>query len=231
MVAVLYKNISINLSGSFGGDATVDPSEAGATGFTIAGSGEYKGVLPSGPVPVILTFPGGITQTFNATFTGHNTSVTPFTFTWSLTDTNMGSTALPLGAETVKVTSFAGNSLTSPTVSFDFACFAAGTHVLTPDGDVPVEALGVGDTVLTEAGVPHPITWIGSWAANVDDPADRAVRIAAGAFGPGHPARDLVVSPKHGIWLHGVSVPAIALVDDVCAFRRIQPPIPIESSH
>jgi hypothetical protein len=37
------------------------------------------------------------------------------------------------------------------------------------------------------------------------------VRVAAGAFGAGLPARDLVVSPDHALWIGGALVPARAL--------------------
>ena len=41
-------------------------------------------------------------------------------------------------------------------------CFAAGTRIATPCGEVPVEQLVAGDTVLTSGGAARPIMWIGA---------------------------------------------------------------------
>ena len=40
-------------------------------------------------------------------------------------------------------------------------CYARGTRIATPRGEVPVEHLAVGDSVLTAVGTPAPIVWIG----------------------------------------------------------------------
>ncbi len=92
-------------------------------------------------------------------------------------------------------------------------CFATGTLVATPFGTRPVETLRAGDPVLTADGAARRLTWTGAWDALAADPAHRAVRVRAGAFGSGQPSRDLVVSPLHALWLEGVMVPAICLVD------------------
>jgi hypothetical protein len=49
------------------------------------------------------------------------------------------------------------------------SCFAAGTHIATTRGEVPVETLVVGDSVVTHAGDVRPIVWKGI-----------AIRIACG---------------------------------------------------
>ena len=43
----------------------------------------------------------------------------------------------------------------------DVPCYCAGTLISTVRGDVPVEGLVIGDEVLTLAGAPRPIKWIG----------------------------------------------------------------------
>jgi hypothetical protein len=103
-------------------------------------------------------------------------------------------------------------------------CFAPGTRIATPFGQRAVETLAPGDAVLTARGRARRVTWVGQWRPDARDPAQRAVRVRAGAFGPGLPARDLVVSPGHGLWFAGAVVPAAALVDGVRVLREAPPP-------
>jgi hypothetical protein len=99
-------------------------------------------------------------------------------------------------------------------------CFAAGTALRTVAGDVAVEDLRIGDLVLTNAGVHRPVRWLGHRTIDCrHHPRPHEVlpvRIAAHAFGPGEPARDLLVSPGHAICvdlLGEVLIPAGALVN------------------
>lgn len=82
-------------------------------------------------------------------------------------------------------------------------CFAAGTLILTPAGEVPVERLSPGDLVVTKDNGPRPVIWSGvrhlGLAELVRRPALRPVEIKAGAFGNEGP---LVVSPQHGVLVH-----------------------------
>lgn len=96
-------------------------------------------------------------------------------------------------------------------------CFAAGTHVLTPDGEMPVEALRPGMTVLLAHGGEAPVTWVGS--RNVDLDRHRApetmqpVLVEAGAIADGMPRRDLLLSPDHAVWIDGFLIPVKALAN------------------
>ena len=97
------------------------------------------------------------------------------------------------------------------------ACFARGARIATPRGDVAIEALHVGDLVLTASGAARPIRWIG-WRAldlsrHADPDAVRPLRILAGAFGEGLPRRDLCVSPGHHIAFEGALIEARRLVN------------------
>ncbi|MCB5945308.1 Hint domain-containing protein [Acidocella sp. KAb 2-4] len=96
-------------------------------------------------------------------------------------------------------------------------CFAAGTRILTPRGEVAVEELAVGDLVITRAGEEQPVVWIGrreiDLTAQLRPEAVRPVIIEAGALGEGMPARDLRLSPDHALYLDGMLVPAKALVN------------------
>lgn len=97
------------------------------------------------------------------------------------------------------------------------ACFAAGTRISLSTGEVAVEALQIGDLVLLEDGAFAPIVWLGSRTLqprNHSRPETvQPVRIGAGALAAGIPARDLVVSPDHAVYLQGHLVPAKTLVN------------------
>ncbi len=100
-------------------------------------------------------------------------------------------------------------------------CFSTGTLIRTPRGDVAVEDLATGETVLTASGEEVAIQWIGHHTVRCDrcfDPtAAWPIRISAEAFGEGKPDRDLFVSPGHAIWVpfmdDGALIPAAALVN------------------
>lgn len=80
-------------------------------------------------------------------------------------------------------------------------CFVTGTRIATPSGEIPVERLQPGDLVLTLDHGPQPLIWTGAarigGTALALNPAFRPVQIAAGAIGPGLPARPLLVSRQH----------------------------------
>jgi hypothetical protein len=89
---------------------------------------------------------------------------------------------------------------------------------LTQHGECAVEALRVGDLVPALAGGRLArIRWIGHRRVDCRrHPQPRAVwpvRVAAGAFAPGAPTRDLWLSPDHAIWHHGMLVPIRYLVN------------------
>lgn len=74
-------------------------------------------------------------------------------------------------------------------------CFVAGTGILTPEGERPVEDLSPGDRVITRDHGAQPLRWIGR--RRVPAEGDLApIRIAAGTFGA---HGTLLVSPQHRI--------------------------------
>lgn len=107
-------------------------------------------------------------------------------------------------------------------------CYQAGTHILTPRGEVAVEDLREGDLVTTFSGrgpIHKPITWIGQMRESLDGHPDiekvAPVRIRAGAVAENVPHRDLLVSPDHAICLDGVLVPAKELVNGVTITQEL----------
>ncbi len=114
------------------------------------------------------------------------------------------------------------NTLTSTII-----CFAAGTLIRTPQGDVPVETLRLGDIVQASSGAPRPVKWLGHRAFGRDESATprkhEVVRIVAHAFGEDRPSRDLVVSPGHSICVDlcgEMLIPAMTLVNGATVVRE-----------
>jgi Hint domain len=118
---------------------------------------------------------------------------------------------------------------TGTAVTLTGACFAAGTRIATPRGDVRVEALRVGDLVRLaqyvspdrdgfESRPYEPIVWVGRRYVHClhhAKPRDVwPVRVAAHAFGRGRPRRALYLSPDHAVFLNGVLIPVRYLIDD-----------------
>ena len=134
-----------------------------------------------------------------------------------LTGTGSGETIGIRGAFTTAdfdVFSSGGNSF----VELQPVCFAAGTRIATDCGEVPVEALTVGDQVLALLGnALAPVIWIGRRTvdcARHPKPAQAwPVRIRAGAFGRGRPRRDLFLSPNHAVYVGEVLIPVKRLIN------------------
>jgi hypothetical protein len=106
------------------------------------------------------------------------------------------------------------------------ACFVRGTLIRTPYGDIPVETLSIGDQVFTVDGGMRAIKWIGrrAFSARFLSKSSSAapVLIRANALGDGVPYRDLWVSPEHALYVDGVLVPAINLVNGRTILRDIE---------
>lgn len=125
-------------------------------------------------------------------------------------------------------------------------CFAAGTMILTRQGDRPIETLEVGDIVITRDHGPQEIRWIGATtfpssyvAAN---PMLRPVLIRRDAIAPDIPTRDLRVSRQHRILISdwraellfgepdGVLTPAFTLCNDSTIIQE-RPTKPVTYLH
>src|SRR5262249_42442732 len=111
------------------------------------------------------------------------------------------------------LSSGAGGALTLTVV-----CFAAGTLIATERGEMAVEDLHIGDRVPTlVGGTLEPSRWIG--VRTVDcrrHPRPQCVwpvRISANAFGEGKPARPLLLSPDHAVFIDGVLIPVKYLIN------------------
>jgi hypothetical protein len=118
---------------------------------------------------------------------------------------------------------YASNTLTSldltvlSLLGFDVNCFAAGTRILTCQGDIPVEKLQIGDELVLHGGGAAPIRWIGHRAIELarhpHPESVNPIRIKASALMDGVPRRDLILSPDHALYLDGALIPAKALIN------------------
>ena len=106
-------------------------------------------------------------------------------------------------------------------------CFYRGALVRTPAGDVAVETLKHGDLVLTHDGREIPVAWLGRQTVSTvfaDKLRVLPIRIKAGALAENVPARDLLVSPDHAMFVDGVLIHAGALVNDTSITRESNVP-------
>ncbi|WP_049975967.1 Hint domain-containing protein [Azospirillum sp. B506] len=100
-------------------------------------------------------------------------------------------------------------------------CVLRGTYVRSMFGDVPVESLKIGDLIKSSVtGEFRPIRWIGRRALTVSSlDTDQLrkihlpVRIVRDAIAPGLPARDLYISPNHGLLIGDYGVSARLLIN------------------
>lgn len=107
-------------------------------------------------------------------------------------------------------------------------CFLAGALIRTADGDVAVENLRVGDSVMTwdwkaQAAVERPVVWTGGKHVTVreglvDDEAGYPVRILKNAIAHNVPSKDLLVTPEHSLFFENRFVPVRMLVNGASIF-------------
>lgn len=114
--------------------------------------------------------------------------------------------------------------------AFTIPCFVAGTPILTETGPRPVESIRAGDLIVTEGGELKPVRFVALRRLSASEiaraPHLAPITIRAHAFGQGHPAQDISISPQHRVLVSGFQVdldfglpaalaPAKGLVDGV----------------
>ena len=126
-------------------------------------------------------------------------------------------TANPVSPTDLTVLNVLGYAVLSTSATTSANCFAAGSRIRTDRGDIPVEALAVGDRVLTRFSGLTPIRWIGRRRVDCrrhpDPELVRPLCIAAGAFAPGAPSRPLLLSPEHAVAVGDLLIPVRLLAN------------------
>jgi len=99
------------------------------------------------------------------------------------------------------------------------SCFLPGTRIKTPEGEINIEELQIGDNVLTASGETTPIKFIGRRELSRERTrpwnGDGPVKISRFAIDGKAPHSDLYVSPAHAIYIDGILIRAGNLVNGV----------------
>ncbi len=189
----------------------------------VAGGGDYRVTFAPDPDTLVFT-PGsgnvilsGITSTnFLLDFKGFSPSFDATALAGD-TDTSTGSTVITLSPTSMITLQGYTGGIAPGNLLFELACYAEGTRIATPDGEVAIEQLKIGDVVLTASGGVRPVRWLGHRRVDLRHhprpAAVEPVRVREGAFGDGLPRRDLWLSPCHAIAVDGGLIPVGALIN------------------
>jgi hypothetical protein len=177
--------------------------------------------------PDVAVYAGGTTAYFS--IDGGATRVETFSNTSDYGDWSGSNSADPFNAfiSPNADTLTAADLTTMDVIGFALAapCFRAGTRIRTDRGERPVEALRIGDHVLTRSGDAAAIKWIGHRHIDCHRHPDKRlvlpVRIAAGAFADGMPCRDLWLSPDHAVAVDDALVPIRLLLNGATIVQEI----------
>jgi Hint domain len=209
---------------SFGiDDLTTSPITVNGTVTGVGSPITVTGLLPGDTTSQTRTFYA--TQYDNANQIEFNDSLGP---TYSDANVRLVLSNTPLPTTSPRFTSDGDTNLNAYSAP---VCFTTGTLIRTSRGEVAVEDLQVGDLAVTASGTLRPITWIGHREMTAAGAAlpfhQQPVRVRAGAFGQGLPARDLSLSPGHPVLVGadagnegGVLVPVMCLINGTTITRE-----------
>ncbi|KQP60706.1 hypothetical protein ASF52_06105 [Methylobacterium sp. Leaf112] len=213
--------------------ATFQVDDATTSPLTVNGTVNAVG----DPITVTGTLPGSTTPSTSTFYATQYDNGSMVQFTSSQTGTGAGSTRLILSNSQV----FGSGSATRTRFTADSngalgdyvapVCFTTGTLIRTTRGEVAVENMRVGDLAVTVSGVARAVIWIGHRELKgTGQPLlhdQQPIRVRAGAFGLGLPARDLRLSAGHPVLVgadseneSGVLVPIMCLINGTTIVRE-----------
>ena len=110
------------------------------------------------------------------------------------------------------------------------SCFLSGTRIKTPEGEINIEELRIGDRVLTASGEAKPIKFIGRRWLLRERPGpwkkgEGPVKISRFAIDGKAPHSDLYITPEHAIYIDGILIPARNLVNGVTIVADAKPEV------
>ena len=140
-----------------------------------------------------------------ANFTGDTVTLTGNV----LTVENAGSPVFTMD----DVTAVSGTTFVASGDVIQAVCYARGTMIRTPDGELPVEKLRPGMQVITLVDgqeIPQTVTWVGHRRIDLTGhPRPETVapiRIERDAFADNMPHADLLLSPDHAVFVDGMLI-------------------------
>ncbi len=197
---------SLDLGAAASGTVTFSGTNAeliignlGLDAISVAGMQGHDVIDLPGVAPSLVSYTGGVVTEQNA---GGST---------------IGSFALSVANGQPAVAIIAdGHGGALLTLGGEMACFAHGTRLLTPSGYKPVQGFAPGDPIITRAGAKKPVRWIGRRVVDIGVRAPagcRPVIVRQNALAPGVPSRAIRLSPAHALFIEGVLVPVMHLLN------------------
>ncbi len=111
---------------------------------------------------------------------------------------------------------YVDNSSVGPGLGASPICFLPGTRIATPNGEVQIQELAVGDMVTVVSGKARPVRWIGHGKVLATrgrrSPATPVI-VRKGAFADNVPNADLRVTKAHSFFIDGVLIPVEYLIN------------------
>ena len=226
--------------GGGGGTITLDGAKVTASGSAAAGTLIFDTVLSGGTPNVLnitdqsqgLTLQGlgygdsisvGGNNVLSLTLNSNGTTYTLTDNHGGYTTTVSSNVTLAAGTNAADFTSSSGTFSYTGSYTVEAHCFYPGTMLAKDDGEIAVESVTTGMLLKTASGELLPVRWVG-WsqvAMRFADPLRiLPIRIKAGALADGVPARDLLVSPDHAVFVEDVLVQAAALVNGTSITRE-----------